>query len=483
MTFRNTGKRDSGNTVSRDSAYLSANDGLLIPACSADKSIVIYDVLSYGSGKLGTAVDGGGTQLCFINAGQNHFGISVIVPAGQGVYTNTSSGNMTITYAIVDGLPASLITNVVSGGGGTTTTTADPGPAAELCAAGAVNSDTTLQQFINGTYALEGSLFNGKAWYKKDVLGSTAIIAWYSATNDWQFQWYDDITSTWTIAYTSTEDVGRPENVSSWTQAAGGWGAGISVVRSQCASANQEGPPRAADPMCVANAYHSSYPSAGSNGELAIYINGDYDLQATWYNDKVWYQKADGMGRIRWNGVSQWRAEWYDVTTNPGNPVWRLAFYAIDYATTPYLLPAGSWQDNANGWDDSYGSVDMVATSSTCPTTTTTAAPTTTTAAPTTTTAAPTTTTAAATTTTTTAAGSYFRVEDCNDPGVYYIIDDTMTYAPNVSEVVHWMDTNYDSHCGTVTATGVGGTSVGDIQDVDDGFTAYDCSSCGTTNL
>ncbi len=126
MNFRDTGQKDSGNVISRDSAYLSANDGLLIPACNADKSIIVYDVLSYGAGTLGTAADGGGTRLGFINAGHNEYGASLIVPAGQGVYTNAQSGNITITYAVVDGLPASRITNVSSGGGGATTTTAAP---------------------------------------------------------------------------------------------------------------------------------------------------------------------------------------------------------------------------------------------------------------------------------------------------------------------------------------------------------------------
>ena len=112
MNFRDTGQKDSGNVISRDSTYLSANDGLLIPACNADKSIIVYDVLSYGAGTLGTAADGGGTRLGFINAGHNEYGVSLIVPAGQGVYTNAQSGNITITYAVVDGLPASRITNV-----------------------------------------------------------------------------------------------------------------------------------------------------------------------------------------------------------------------------------------------------------------------------------------------------------------------------------------------------------------------------------
>jgi len=385
MTFRNTGKKDSGDTISRDATYLVANDGLLIPACAADKSIVIYDVLSYGSGKLGTAVDGGGTQLCFINAGQNHFGISIIVPAGQGVYTNAQSGNITITYSIESGFPASMITNIISGGGATTTTTA-------------------------------------------------------AAT-----------TTTTTAAATTTTTTAAP--------------GGSAIV-------------------CMADAYNNSYPSAGSNGELAIYINGDYDLQATWYNGKPWYEKADGMGRIKFEG-SQWWSEWYDVTTNSGNPVWRLAFYSYETPTYPYDISSGGWTANTGGtgWNADYNNVDMAVTQGVCPTTTTTtAAPTTTT-----TTVAPTTTTttAAATTTTTTTPGSYYQVQDCTS-GTYYIINTYMNMQTlYMGEIVSWTrSADGNVYCGTVTATGVGGTLDGEYMASFDFTTMepYTCLTCNSDN-
>ena len=155
MNFRDTGQKDSGNVISRDSTYLSANDGLLIPACNADKSIVVYDVLSYGAGTLGTAADGGGTRLGFINAGHNEYGVSLIVPAGQGVYTNAQSGNITITYAVVDGLPASRITNVSSGGGATTTTT--------TAAATTTTTSTTAAATTTGAAASRSAELSG-AW-------------------------------------------------------------------------------------------------------------------------------------------------------------------------------------------------------------------------------------------------------------------------------------------------------------------------------
>ena len=194
MTFRNTGKRDSGNTISRDAAYLGANDGLLIPACAADKSIVVYDVLSYGLGKLGTAADGGGTQLGFINAGQNHFGVSIIAPAGQGVYTNAQSGNITITYAIVDGLPASRITNIASGGGGATTTTVAPtttttvaptttttvAPTTTTTTAAATTTTTTtpgsyyqVQDCTSGTYYIINTYMNMQTLYMGEIVSWT----------------------------------------------------------------------------------------------------------------------------------------------------------------------------------------------------------------------------------------------------------------------------------------------------------------------
>ena len=185
MSYRNTGKKDSGNTISRDSAYLSANDGLLIPACSADKSIVIYDVLSYGSGKLGTAVDGGGTQLCFINAGQNRFGISAIVPAGQGVYTNAQSGNITITYAVVDGLSVGSIRNTVTGGGGatTTTTTAEPTTTTTTTA----EPTTTTTTYPPGSYFRVEDCTASSTYYIIDdsmsLMPSVGDVVWWMDTS------------------------------------------------------------------------------------------------------------------------------------------------------------------------------------------------------------------------------------------------------------------------------------------------------------
>jgi hypothetical protein len=137
MKSRNTGQRSSMLAVSRNPTWLSSNDGLLIAAPSSDKSIVIYDVLvSSGSGKLGASANGAGTYLSSLKQGANSFGIPVFSPKGQGVYTDIS-GYITVTYAVVDAISASLVSLVTSGG--TTTTEA---PASTLSFAAATSSVT-----------------------------------------------------------------------------------------------------------------------------------------------------------------------------------------------------------------------------------------------------------------------------------------------------------------------------------------------------
>jgi len=145
MSFKDTGKKSAGLAISKNAAYLGANDGLLIPAPAADKSIIIYGVLSYGSGKLGTAADGGGTQICLINAGNNR--VHAIAPKGQAVYTDAQSGNITITYSIERGFPAGMIANIISGGGATTTT-------AEASTIGFALATSSVSEGDSGSFTL-----------------------------------------------------------------------------------------------------------------------------------------------------------------------------------------------------------------------------------------------------------------------------------------------------------------------------------------
>jgi hypothetical protein len=87
--------------------------------------------------------------------------------------------------------------------------------------------------------------------------------------------------------------------------------------------------------------------------------------------------------------------------------------------------------------------------------------------------------------TTTTAAGSYYQVSDCTS-ALVSVIDDpyNLFTSLSVGDVVYWTDTNTVSdHCGEIFASGVGGTSVGDIQGVEDfNMTPYDCSTCNSDN-
>jgi hypothetical protein len=129
--------KKSASVISRNPTWLTANSGLLIAAPESDKSIVIYDVLvSSSSGKLGTSANGAGTYLSSLKQGANSFGIPVFSPKGQGVYTDIS-GYITVTYAVVDAISASLVSLVTSGGTTTTET-----PASTLSFAAATSSIT-----------------------------------------------------------------------------------------------------------------------------------------------------------------------------------------------------------------------------------------------------------------------------------------------------------------------------------------------------
>jgi hypothetical protein len=158
-----------------------------------------------------------------------------------------------------------------------------------------------------------------------------------------------------------------------------------------------------------------------------------------------------------------------------------VTYYETDEMSGDIVSPAATTTTVAATTTTTTAAATTTTTTAAATTTTTTAAATTTT---TTAAATTTTTTAAATTTTTAAAGSYFQVEDCTSSSVYYIIEDSMSYAPNVNDVVHWMDSSYTTnYCGKITAIGVGGASVGDIQGVEDfNSSPYTCSTCNSDN-
>ena len=126
MSFKKFGRPETAFSISRDSTYLTANDGLLVSAPTAGNCIIIYDlIVTSGSGKLGTSADGAGTQICSIKEGLNQFRTPIKVPAGQALYTDAQSGNITLTYnVLVD--RGGVTESVSSGGGGTTTTTIQP---------------------------------------------------------------------------------------------------------------------------------------------------------------------------------------------------------------------------------------------------------------------------------------------------------------------------------------------------------------------
>ena len=94
MSSKNSGRPETAYSVSRDSTYLSANDGLLVSAPMSGHCVIIYDlIVTSGSGKLGTSADGAGTQICSIKQGLNQFKTPIKVWFSLSVLNFSSDGN------------------------------------------------------------------------------------------------------------------------------------------------------------------------------------------------------------------------------------------------------------------------------------------------------------------------------------------------------------------------------------------------------
>ena len=463
MNFRDTGKRDSGNTISRDSTYLSANDGLLIPACNADKSIVVYDVLSYGAGTLGTAADGGGTRLGFINAGHNEYGVSLIVPAGQGVYTNAQSGNITITYAIVDGLPASLITNVSSGGGGTTTTTTAAATTTTAAATTTTTAAPTNLEFALATSSIaEGNAgtsthtvtvnrtgnTNGTATVDYVTADITASSGVDYTTASGTLTFAAGVTSQ-TISITIAGDTGNEDNetfnitLSNPTQTVGV--ASITGTNPHVVTITND------DTSTIGFALATSSVAEGDSGTSIHTI---------------------AVTRSDTNGTAS-----VDYATSDGTATAGTDYTGISTTTLNFADGVGSMNisvvisgDTGNENDETFtvtltnatSQYGAVALGTSTHTVTITNDDTTTTTTTTTTTAAP--------------GGNNYHVTHCDGTSGTIVIDDQYSMGPiSVGDVVSWYDSNGMPHCGTVTATGQGGTSAGSLQDPGP---YSDCTDC-----
>jgi hypothetical protein len=69
--------------------------------------------------------------------------------------------------------------------------------------------------------------------------------------------------------------------------------------------------------------------------------------------------------------------------------------------------------------------------------------------------------------------GDLYSVTPCLG-GAAVLCEDTMIVAPSVDDVVSYTDSSYNYYCGTVAATGQGGTAAYDLDS--SGFT--DCDDC-----
>ena len=187
MSFDKFGRPETAFSVSRDSTYLTANDGLLVSAPTAGNCIIIYDlIVTSGSGKLGTSADGAGTQICSIKQGLNQFGTPIKVPAGQALYTDAQSGNITLTYNVsVD--RGGVTESVSSGGGGATTTTIQPTTLAFAAATSSVaegNSGTSVHTITvnragnsSGTATVDYATSNSTATAGSDYTAASGTLS------------------------------------------------------------------------------------------------------------------------------------------------------------------------------------------------------------------------------------------------------------------------------------------------------------------
>ena len=178
----------------------------------------------------------GGTKICAIIQGSNHFGISVPVPEGQSVYCSSALqySYITVTYAVVDSIPAVSVNTTPAA-----TTTAAPA-ASELCIAGATHSGAFSASYINGGYAKEVALEAGKVQYKRvgDALDDFGWVFWTTWGGGYWVVAHDNGSSSYSWAYQSNEDVSLPYDVSTWELASGasaaGWGGTLSVDYGTC---------------------------------------------------------------------------------------------------------------------------------------------------------------------------------------------------------------------------------------------------------
>ena len=189
MSSKNSGRPETAYSVSRDSTYLSANDGLLVSAPMSGHCVIIYDlIVTSGSGKLGTSADGAGTQICSIKQGLNQFKTPIKVPAGQALYTDAQSGNITLTYDVL--VDRGGVTESVSSGGGATTTTIQPTTLAFAAATSSVaegNSGTSVHTITvnragnsSGTATVDYATSNGTATAGSDYTAASGTLSFGS---------------------------------------------------------------------------------------------------------------------------------------------------------------------------------------------------------------------------------------------------------------------------------------------------------------
>ena len=189
MSSKNSGRPETAYSVSRDSTYLGANDGLLVSSPMSGHCIIIYDlIVTSGSGKLGTSADGAGTQICSIKQGLNQFKTPIKVPAGQALYTDAQSGNITLTYDVL--VDRGGVTESVSSGGGATTTTIQPTTLAFAAATSSVaegNSGTSVHTITvnragnsSGTATVDYATSNSTATAGSDYTAASGTLSFGS---------------------------------------------------------------------------------------------------------------------------------------------------------------------------------------------------------------------------------------------------------------------------------------------------------------
>jgi hypothetical protein len=207
--------------------------------------------------------------------------------------------------------------------------TTTPSPTLTLCLSGATNSGAYNASVVNGQYDWQqNNNEGGKVQYWKS--DTSAKIQWITATDQWVASWNDG--GVWKWAYSTSEDVTYPYNVTTWTPETGGgsgWGGTLSAASGDCPAATTTTTVAATTTtaaamsnLCISGSFYSEIdttwvPVADLNGYPQWHNQGAAatDMYLFWESN-VWYITDDQRdSSMSWymsddDATRPWSADW-----------------------------------------------------------------------------------------------------------------------------------------------------------------------------